>query len=258
VSLHDDWEHKKVKLIEALALADVHVNPHQIKTDDWGCPHTPKPLPEDKMAVYTFFWEGRCLKVGKAGPNSGARYTSQHYLPGKSKSNLADSILSDAVFLRHLPDSPDRNNIGDWLKRKTRRINLLLDETLGPFVLNFAEAFLQVCFKPEYEGYKNQREPQNKSQSAPNEKSVTVHKRGGNPEGYISYENHFNPHITIHVHDGKCGHIEKHGGGDAGGGKYTEHRTLEGAYAYAKSTGLPVKECHFCKKRYGVANFSDI
>jgi hypothetical protein len=156
-----------------------------------------------------------------------------------------------------LPNPPDLNTIGDWLKRKTHRINLLLDEALGPFVLNFVEAFLQVCFRPEYEGYKNQREPQNRSPRAPNE-STTIHDRGGNPEGYISYENHFNPHITIHVNDGKCGHIEKNGGGGAGGGKYTEHRTLEGAYAYAKSTGLPVKECYFCKNRYRVGNFSDI
>jgi hypothetical protein len=101
--MHDDWEHTTVKLIEALALADVHVNAHQIEKSDWGCPHKRKPLPEGKMAVYTFFWEGRCLKVGKAGPNSGARYTSQHYLPGKSKSNLADSILLDEVFLGICP-----------------------------------------------------------------------------------------------------------------------------------------------------------
>jgi len=249
--MHGDWEGTKAKLIEALTLAGVNVNANQIEICDWGCPHSPEPLPKGKMAVYTFFYAGTCLKVGKAGPNSNARYNSQHYLPGKSKSNLSDSILADEVFLRHLHDHVDVNTIGDWLKRKTRRINMLFDETLGPFVLNFAEAFLQVCFEPKYEGFKSQREPQNRSQIAPN-KNTTILNHDGNPVGYITYENHSNPHVTIHINDGKCGHIRKNGGGDTGGGKYTEHGTLEDAYAYAKSTGLPVKDdpfCSFCKKR---------
>jgi hypothetical protein len=154
--MYGDWERIKVKLMEALTLAGVIVNTNQIEIDDWDCPHKPESLPKGKMAVYTFFYEDRCLKLGKVGPNSSPRYQSQHYFPEKSRSNLAKSVLSDKVFLENLPDSINTDTIGDWLKRKTRRINMLFDESLGPFVLNFAEAFLQVYFKPKYEGFKNQ------------------------------------------------------------------------------------------------------
>src|SRR6185436_12772930 len=44
------------------------------------------------QVVYAFFIDDRCLKVGKAGPKSKARFTSQHY--GVSvPSTLARSIL---------------------------------------------------------------------------------------------------------------------------------------------------------------------
>jgi hypothetical protein len=258
MDMHDDWERARVRLIEALTLAGVAVAANQIKTDDWGCPHTPKSLPKNKMAVYTFFYGDKCLKVGKAGAKSNARYSSQHYFPENSKSNLADSILADKGFLKNLSEPVNKDTIGDWLKRKTRRINMLLDETLGPFVLNFAEAFLQVCFKPKYEGFKSQTEVLNWSPGTPN-KNTRMHNRDGNPGGYITYENHANPHVTIHINDGNCRFIRKNGGGDGGDGRYTEHGNLKDAHDYANRTGLPViNECAFCKKRYGVDCFSDI
>jgi hypothetical protein len=284
MDMHGDWERIKDKLIAALILADTDVDAGQIKIQDWGCPHEPRPLPEGKMAVYMFFHEGRCLKVGKAGPHSNTRYASQHYLPGAAKSNLADSILSDKKFLSRLSGSSgfiDVNNIGGWLKRKTHRINVLLDKTLGPFVLNFAEAFLQACFKPQYEGFKSQSRPQIRGPDAPREpsrpevpplesgsvgitplrfkKNPAIQNRAGNLAGYITYENHSNPHVTIHINDGECTQIKKKGGGSTGGGKYTEHRTLNDAYTYARRTGLPlIKECSFCKKRYEVEDFEKL
>ena len=52
-------------------------------------PHRPRSLPVGKMAVYCFFFRGRALKIGIAGPNSGARYLSQHYHPRSAGSTLA-------------------------------------------------------------------------------------------------------------------------------------------------------------------------
>ncbi len=52
-------------------------------------PHLPPSIfPQEKMAVYVFLWGDLCLKVGKIGPRSKARYTSQHYNPKSSNSNL--------------------------------------------------------------------------------------------------------------------------------------------------------------------------
>jgi hypothetical protein len=61
---------------------------------------------------------------------------------------------------------------------------------------------------------------------------------------YTTYENRWNPHVTIH-RDG-CGRIGQNGGGDSGGGAYHTHETLADAERYAQSTGLPVRHCSFC------------
>jgi hypothetical protein len=93
------------------------------------------------------------LKIGKANSNSNIRFKNHHYNPKSSNSNLAKSILND----------PDMNylklsepNIKEWIKTNTRRIDFILDEKLGFFVLNFIEAYLQLIYKPKYEGFKNQ------------------------------------------------------------------------------------------------------
>ena len=49
------------------------------------------------MAVYVFSEKSQVLKVGKVGPNSQARYTSQHYNPKSARSTLAKSLLKERV-----------------------------------------------------------------------------------------------------------------------------------------------------------------
>jgi hypothetical protein len=148
-------------LIESLKLAGFKIRPNQIEILDWGCSHTKATLPKGKMAVYIFFYNDECLKVGKAGPNSRPRYSSHHYNPHNSGSNLSKSLLLDK---KSPCDTKSKRTIGEWIKNNTRRINILLDERLdeqmdeqqnkrlGMFVLNFVEAYFQVKFKPRYEG----------------------------------------------------------------------------------------------------------
>ena len=63
---------------------------------------------------------------------------------------------------------------------------------------------------------------------------------------YVTYENRPNPHVTIHCEG--CSQIKKHGGVHKyKQGRYVYHKTYEEALEYAKSTGLPVKHCSFCK-----------
>lgn len=64
--------------------------------------------------------------------------------------------------------------------------------------------------------------------------------------GFTTYKNIANPHVTIHRNG--CNQIKKHGGQHQyGQGSYEHHETYEDAKAYAESTGLPMKNCHFCK-----------
>ena len=77
-------------------LAGINLRPDMLTLEKLPAPHKPpSKLPEGKIAVYVFFWNDACLKVGKVGSKSHARYTSQHYNPTSSMSNLAKSLVLD-------------------------------------------------------------------------------------------------------------------------------------------------------------------
>jgi len=140
-----------IECLKSIESVGIEVNKDQTKILDWGCPHKTESLPKGKMAIYIFIYNDICLKVGKVGPNSNPRYNSQHYNPKSSKSNLAKSILADDYFKTF--DITEKN-VGEWIKKNTRRINILLDENLGYFILNYIEAYFQLTYKPKYEGFK--------------------------------------------------------------------------------------------------------
>ncbi len=137
-------------------LAGVRVSDNALSVEKLPAPHTPPTaLPNGKMAVYVFVWKEQCLKVGKVGANSQARYTSQHYAPSSSNSNLAKSILSarDALGLSGMSES----NVGSWIKANVDRLNFLLDVGCGVPVLTLLESFLQCRLRPRFEGFESQR-----------------------------------------------------------------------------------------------------
>ena len=138
----------KSNLLEILKFGGVNILENQIEIIDCGCPHLTNILPVGKKAVYMFFYDSVCLKIGKVGKKSNARYNSQHYNPNSSKSNLAKSILLDNNF----PVIITNDEIGDWIKNNTQRVNIILDDIFDVFVLNFIEAYLQLMLKPKYEG----------------------------------------------------------------------------------------------------------
>jgi hypothetical protein len=121
---------------------------------DRGIPHKPQSLPNGMMGVYVFWYNGEFLKIGKAGPNSNARFLSQHYNPKSAKSTLSASILTD----KNMQDKCiTEQNVGDWIKKNCYRIDILLDVSLGIFTLELIEAVLHYKYEPIYEGYITQR-----------------------------------------------------------------------------------------------------
>jgi len=137
-------------------LAGIKVKGADIEIEKMTAPHTPpSSLPTGKMAVYVFHWHNQCLKVGKVGPKSQARYTSQHYSPNSSNSNLAKSILKDVSALRI--DGITDQNVGNWIKHNTDRINCILPTRLGIPLLTLLESFLQCRLKPRFEGFDTQK-----------------------------------------------------------------------------------------------------
>lgn len=137
-------------------IADVSVPPTALAIERLSAPHKPpSSLPKGKMAVYVFEWKGHCLKVGKVGPNSQARYTSQHYSPSSSSSNLAKSLIAGREELG-IP-TVSESNVGRWIKENVDRTNFLLDVGCGVPVLTLLESFLQCRLRPRFEGFESQR-----------------------------------------------------------------------------------------------------
>lgn len=142
--------------LEVASLSGVQIPDGTIQIEQLPPPHIPpKRLPANCAAVYVFAHASRTLKVGKVGPKSKARYTSQHYSPGSSRSNLALSLLKEGARLGFEDLSHD--NVGDWIKQNTLRVNFIVPASLGSPVWSLLEAFLQCRLRPEFEGFASQR-----------------------------------------------------------------------------------------------------
>jgi len=125
-----------------------------IEIIDRGVPHIPQGFGPGKMGVYTFLYEGRFLKIGKAGPKSNNRFERQHYNPRAAGSTLAASLLADPE-MRGLGIT--EANVSAWIKQNCRRIDVIIDASLGAFTLELVEATLHYKFEPKYEGFSSQR-----------------------------------------------------------------------------------------------------
>jgi hypothetical protein len=155
-------EHELVEaFLEAARLAHVHLSAADVRFELLPAPHRrPSRLPTTSQAAYGFFLGETCLKVGKAGPKTEARFTSQHYGTHTAKSTLALSLLKHrdrvAAFLpaerRFEIPNLDDTSVGTWIERNTPRAHLFLPTAVGAFPLSLLEAFLQCRFRPIFEG----------------------------------------------------------------------------------------------------------
>ena len=149
----------KQLLDDFLAAAErggIEISQNAINFETLTMPHKPPSrLPKGKVAVYIFSDRERVLKVGQVGPNSQPRYTSHHYNPGSSGSNLSKSLLED----EHVKERYDlsQETVGEWIKKNTDRVNFIIHaDYYGP-VLNLFEAFVQCRLDPAYEGHASRR-----------------------------------------------------------------------------------------------------
>lgn len=108
-------------------------------------------LPNGKMAIYMFYRESENVfyKIGKAGPNSKARYDSQHYGFG-APSTLAKSLINDTDLVKIEKLTSD--NVKEWMLNNLVRIDILLDSSLSVRALDMIEGALLYKYNPKYEG----------------------------------------------------------------------------------------------------------
>ncbi|GGF76677.1 hypothetical protein GCM10010912_22230 [Paenibacillus albidus] len=95
------------------------------------------------------------MKIGKVSEKNKSRFYSHHYHPSRNQSNLSKSILADPTMSIH---NLDDDTVGDWIRMNTKRVDLIIDASLGLFALNLIEAILHALYKPRYEGNKNLRD----------------------------------------------------------------------------------------------------
>jgi len=147
----------KAEITDALAsfqavaeLAGMPIRKDQLEVVLLEAPHKPPSmLPTGKLAVYGFWGDGEWLKIGMAGANSRARYTSQHYNKGSALSTLAASLANDPRMAR-IPGF-DPTEPGIWIKSWCNRANILISTDYGRDMLALLEAFLHVRLRPRYE-----------------------------------------------------------------------------------------------------------
>ena len=155
-----DLEELKAAVLQVAVLGTVDLSPAAVYLEFLPAPHRPPTaLPQDMQAIYAFLLGDGCLKVGKAGPKTQARFTSQHY-GFNAPSTLAKSLLrnpSPAATLLPTERASEpwdlaEATVGAWLKDNTSRLHLFIPAAVGGLPLTLMEGFMQCRLRPVFEG----------------------------------------------------------------------------------------------------------
>jgi hypothetical protein len=142
--------------LQVAAVAAVPLNQNEITHEVMLASHHQPVLPKGSQAVYVFSLSSdptTILKVGKVGPNSNARFQSQHYNPHSAGSNLARSLLErrDLWQLLGIGDlAPE--SVGEWIRTHTDRDHFFISSNREMVLLTLLEVFLQCRLRPLFEG----------------------------------------------------------------------------------------------------------
>jgi hypothetical protein len=139
-------------LVQAANLAEFDANVDDLELVTWNAgieTHIPTALLPGFSAVYIFEHNQQYLKVGQAGPNSSARYHSQHYNPNSCTSNLSKTLMRDNLY--GYSQIVLNQVIGRWIKGNTSRYNILIPNHYDSRFVNFTEAFFILKCKPLFE-----------------------------------------------------------------------------------------------------------
>jgi hypothetical protein len=130
----------------------------RILYDLWEAPHSAKDLPACAGAVYVFSLSprndaragrDRVLKVGKAGPNSNARFRYQHYKAGSAMSTLAGAIQNNRLLWGYIGFFDDSADVGEWIRQNTDRNNFYFQDDR---LIGYFEVYAKACLSPVFEG----------------------------------------------------------------------------------------------------------
>ena len=142
--------------VSHLARNGVSFRVEDVEWEFLPAPHRRPRLPPGRMAIYGFWFDGEWLKIGRVGPNSGPRYTSQHYT-GSARSTLSWSLRQDES-MRNIAElgKDDLRGWEAWIERETSHVNILLPAARNTMLLPSLEAYLHQRLRPKYEGSRPQ------------------------------------------------------------------------------------------------------
>lgn len=157
-----DLQHLSKGFNSASTAAGLLAEPVDIRHETLRAPHRPGGLPSGFGAVYVFSLteryvqdvpgQGRVLKVGRVGPQSDARFRSQHYNPKSTGSNLAKTLLSAQVLWPYLGiEELTGADVKDWILSNTDRDHLFVSEAQAQ-VLPILETYVRGVLGPVFEG----------------------------------------------------------------------------------------------------------
>ena len=155
-----DLEELKASVLQVATLAAVELPVAGVRLELLPAPHRPPgALPQGTQAVYAFLLGDGCLKVGKAGPKTQVRFTSQHYgchAPGTLARTLLTYHSVAAMLLprerAHELAGLTEASVGAWLAKNTSRLHLFMPAAAGGLVLTLMEGFMQCRLQPVFEG----------------------------------------------------------------------------------------------------------
>jgi hypothetical protein len=142
--------------VKAASLAGILISLSDIEIQELCAPHRPpSSLPAETLAVYVFMFGQRCLKVGKVGKKSAARFCSQHYGAKRVPSILARSLIEAQARLGI--SGLDEGNVTAWICEHLDRVNFLIPEKYSMSCISLFETFVHCRLSPEFEGFASQR-----------------------------------------------------------------------------------------------------
>lgn len=131
----------------------------EIVHDQIAAPHKPPDMPMGKCAIYIFSLcretsapagANRALKVGKAGPETIARFKYQHYSVKSARSTLAGAIMNNRILWHYIAYDPSVE-VGSWIKANTDRDHFFMPAQRIS-LLPQLEVYIRGLLGPVYEG----------------------------------------------------------------------------------------------------------
>ncbi len=120
----------------------------KVEVVDRGQPHRWEDLPQDQYGIFIFLLDNEVLKIGHAEWNRRLWFGYQQYSSKMVSRTLASALMKDeSMQCYHL----ESETLSRWMMESLRRIDVLLDESVGLLTVELIDKALNYRYSPRYE-----------------------------------------------------------------------------------------------------------